>query len=80
RSPNPEATRPFTIWLNCSTTYLNKQQAAFMARNNGKPSPKIADRITQFTAIEAQLAAAKQQHPDKLKLKYLKASPLVLEV
>ena len=78
-SANPEAGQPFTIWLNCSTDYLEKQQAAHTAKK-GAPSTKLAKCIAQFTAIEQQLAAAKQQSNGRLKLKYLKASPLELEV
>jgi len=78
-SPNPEAGQPFTIWLNCSTDYLEKQQAAHIAKKGG-PSAKLTKCIAQFTAIERQLAAAKQQHPGQMKLKFLKASPLELEV
>ena len=78
-SPNPEAGQPFTIWLNCSTDYLEKQQAAYIAKK-GEASDKLTKCIAQFTAIEQQLATAKQQSHGRLKLKYLKASPLELEV
>jgi hypothetical protein len=74
-SPNPEAGDPFTIWLNCSTDYLQKQQSEFIAQK-GKPSPKLTKCIEQFDAIEQKLAAAKQASHGRLKLKYLKASPL----
>lgn len=79
-SPNPEAGQPFTIWLNCSTAYLEKQQAAFMAKNNNKPSDKLTKCLAQFAAIEQKLATAKQQSHGRLKLKYLKNKPLELEV
>ncbi|RWO71477.1 MAG: hypothetical protein EOS17_10210 [Mesorhizobium sp.] len=78
-SSNPEAGQPFTIWLNCSTDYLNKQQAAYVAKKGG-PSDKIAKCMEQFTAVEQQLANAKQASNGQLKLKYLKARPLLLEV
>jgi hypothetical protein len=78
-SPNPEASQPFTIWLNCSTDYLEKQQAAYIAKN-GEPSAKLTKCIKQFEAIERQLADARQASNGRLKLKYLKASPLELEV
>ncbi|TIO04769.1 MBL fold metallo-hydrolase [Mesorhizobium sp.] len=78
-SPNPETSRPFTIWLNCSTDYLEKQQVAHIARK-GAPSDKLAKCIAQFTAVEQKLADAKQASNGRLKLKYLKASPLKLEV
>jgi hypothetical protein len=78
-SPNPEASQPFTIWLNCSTNFLQKKQAAYIAEK-GKPSVKLTKCIAQFTAIEQNLADAKQASNGRLKLKYLKASPLELEV
>ena len=78
-SPNPEASQPFTIWLNCSTDYLEKQQAAYIAKK-GQASAKLTKCIGQFAAIEQKLADAKQASNHRLKLKYLKASPLELEV
>ncbi|WP_322883380.1 hypothetical protein U8C37_25370 (plasmid) [Sinorhizobium medicae] len=78
-SPNPQAREPFTIWFNCSTAYLEKQQAAHTAKK-GAPSDKLAKCIAQFTAIEQKLADAKQASNGRLKLKYLKVSPLVLDV
>ncbi|WP_457811132.1 MBL fold metallo-hydrolase [Sinorhizobium meliloti] len=77
-SPNPQTGHPFTIWLNCSTDYLEKQQAAHIAKK-GAPSDKLTKCIRQFTAIEKMLAEAKQANNGRLKLKYLKASPLVLD-
>ena len=78
-SPNPEAGQPFTIWLNCSTNYLEKNQAAYIAKN-GEPSAKLTKCIKQFKAIEEMLANAKQASNGRLRLKYLKASPLELAV
>ncbi|MBY5518526.1 MBL fold metallo-hydrolase [Rhizobium leguminosarum] len=78
-SANPEASQPFTIWFNCSTDYLEKQHAAHIAKK-GEPSAKLSKCIAQFTAIEQKLANAKQASNGRLKLKYLKASPLELEV
>lgn len=78
-SPNPEASQSFTIWLNCSTNYLEKNQAAYIAKN-GEPSAKLTKCIKQFKAIEEMLANAKQASNGRLRLKYLKASPLELAV
>jgi hypothetical protein len=78
-SPNPEAGQPFTIWLNCSTDFLEKQQAAYVVKE-GRPSNKLAKCIAQFTAVEQKLADAKRASNGRLKLKYLKASPLELEI
>ncbi|WP_026622977.1 hypothetical protein M728_005688 (plasmid) [Ensifer sp. WSM1721] len=78
-SPNPGAAQPFTIWFNCSTDYLKKQQAVHIAKK-GAPSDKLAKCIAQFTAVEQKLAKATQASNGRLRVKYLKASPLALEV
>ncbi|QIA20945.1 MBL fold metallo-hydrolase [Mesorhizobium sp. AA22] len=78
-SPNAEAGQPFTIWLNCSTHYLDKQQAAYIAKK-GTRSTELDKNIAHMKAVEALLAEAKQHNPDRLKLKSLKASPLELKV
>jgi hypothetical protein len=78
-SPNAEAGRPFTILLSCSTDYLMKRQAAYIAKGN-KRSAKLDKCIAHFGAVEQMLANARQQSDGRLKLKFLKSSPLELQL
>ncbi|WP_284210344.1 hypothetical protein, partial [Mesorhizobium tianshanense] len=78
-TPRPQVIIPSGKPGNCSTDYLERQQPAYIAKKGG-PSDKFAKCIAQFTAIEQKLADAKQASNGRLKLRYLKASPLELEV
>lgn len=79
RSPNPEAGQPFTIWLNCSSHYLNK---GIVAREAGgkKVSKGLKDAFHHFVLVEKALADAKAASGGRLKLRYLKSSPLELQI
>ena len=77
-SPNPEAGQSFTVWLNCSSQYLKKQIKA--KEGAGKPTAKLEKSLKHFLLVEEALAGAKAASDGKLKVKTLKANPLVLEI
>ncbi|MBR0957454.1 MBL fold metallo-hydrolase [Bradyrhizobium japonicum] len=77
-SPNPEAGQSFTVWLNCSSQYLKKQIEAKEAA--GKSTTKLEKSLKHFELVEKALAEAKAESGGKLKVKTLKANPLVLEI
>lgn len=77
-SPNPDAGQPFTVWLNCSSQYLKKQIEANEAA--GKSTTKLEKSLEHFVLVEGALAEAKAESGGKLKVKTLKANPLVLEI
>ncbi|MDB5551130.1 MAG: hypothetical protein JWL86_1114 [Rhizobium sp.] len=77
-SPNPEAGQSFTIWLNCSSQYLKKQIEA--KEKSGKSTTKLEKSLEHFLLVEEALADAKAESGGKLKVKTLKANPLVLEI
>ncbi|MCA6108034.1 MBL fold metallo-hydrolase [Bradyrhizobium cenepequi] len=77
-SRNPEAGQPFTVWLNCSSQYLKKQIEA--KEEAGKSTKKLEKSLEHFLLVEEALAEAKADSGGKLKVKTLKANPLVLEI
>ncbi|MBH5370651.1 MBL fold metallo-hydrolase [Bradyrhizobium glycinis] len=77
-SPNPEADQSFTVWLNCSSQYLKKQIEA--KEKAGKSTTKLEKSLEHFLLVEEALAEAKAESGGKLKVKTLKANPLVLEI
>ncbi|WP_454645838.1 MBL fold metallo-hydrolase [Bradyrhizobium liaoningense] len=77
-SPNPEAGQSFTVWLNCSSQYLKKQIEA--REEAGKSTTKLEKSLEHFLLVEEALAEAKAESGGKLKVKTLKANPLVLEI
>ncbi|MCP3392057.1 MBL fold metallo-hydrolase [Bradyrhizobium sp. CCGB12] len=77
-SPNPEAGQSFTVWLNCSSQYLKKQIEA--KEEAGKSTAKLEKSLEHFLRVEEALTEAKAESGGKLKVKALKANPLVLEI
>lgn len=77
-SPNPEAGQAFTVWLNCSSQYLRKQIEA--KKEAGKSTKELEKSLEHFLLVEEALAEAKAESGGKLKVKTLKANPLVLEI
>ena len=77
-SPNPEAGQIFTIWINCSSQYLKKQIKA--KEEAGKSTKELEKSLKHFVDVEEALAGAKAASGGRLKVKTLKANPLVLEI
>lgn len=77
-SLNPEADQSFTVWLNCSSQYLKKQIEA--KKEAGKSTTKLEKSLEHFLRVEEALVEAKAESGGKLKVKTLKANPLVLEI
>lgn len=78
-SPNPEARgRPFTIWMNCSTAFLDRQIAAKIAARQDPKKLRTARK--HLAQVEAILATAAAASGGRLTVRLLDRAPLELTV
>lgn len=77
-SGNAEAGRPFTIWLNCSTAFMDDEIAAKIAER--KDPKELRKARNHLAKVEAMLDEASRTSNGRLTVKLLDGAPLVLEV
>ena len=78
KSPNPEVDKPFTVWFNCSTTFLDREIKK--RAKDGKSTSKLKEAKAHFIEVENTMQKHKAKAGAKLTLKYLVTSSLVLDI
>jgi len=80
QSQNPEAkNKTFHVWFNCSTTFLKREIAD--KQQAGQPTSKLEEAADFFAEkVEKKMNRFAADSGGRLKLHYLKDSPLVLDL
>jgi hypothetical protein len=80
-SPNPQVGNNFTVWINCSSTYLNAQLAALQAGGATQSAKNAVQRhLDHMLLIEADLNDYAANSGGQMQVQYLTNGPLVLNV
>jgi hypothetical protein len=77
-SSNAEAGQPFTIWLNCSTAFMDREIAAKIAER--KKTTELQKARKHLAEVEAMLDKAKRNSNGRLTVNLLDTNPLELEI
>jgi len=77
-SANAEAGWPFTIWLNCSTAFMDDEIAAKIAER--KDPKELRKARAHLAKVEAMLDEASRASNGRLTVRLLDGAPLILEV
>lgn len=78
RSSNPEAERPCKFWFNCSVKFLREQIKAL--KKEGRSTTEYEAAADHFSEIEKMMKKYAAESDKKLKLHFLTARPLELDL
>ena len=77
-SPNPEVGQPFTVWLNCSVAYLDRQIAALEAAN--RKTDELRKARSHLAKVEEKLGEALAASGGRMTVNLHDTEPLILKV